>query len=192
MGQAVPTQHPAVVLRSHFNQLRALLAVALIALIGLTVAVVILASDENQLSESNSATPIGRINYGGFNPATGRPESAPLPQPEPRMYGFTPEQAAREALPGTRYDGGPEEGINGAAVVPSSPTTRYDGGPEEGSRGYGGFNPATGRPESAPPPQKEHPLRSRIGNPATTPAPTSAGAASVCGKAVEHPLCRRP
>ena len=36
MGNAVPTQHPAVVLRSHFNQLRALLAVALIAVIGLT------------------------------------------------------------------------------------------------------------------------------------------------------------
>jgi hypothetical protein len=44
MGQTVPSQHPAVVLRSHFNQLRALLAVALIAMIGLTVAVVILAS----------------------------------------------------------------------------------------------------------------------------------------------------
>jgi hypothetical protein len=151
MGQAVPTQHPAVVLRSHFNQLRALLAVALIAVIGLTVAVVILASDDNEISDTNSATPIGRINYGGFNPATGRPESAPLPrqehplrsglesapllQRELRMYGFTAQQAAREALPGTRYDGGPEEGINGAAVVPSSPTTRYDGGPEEGTRG---------------------------------------------------------
>jgi hypothetical protein len=151
MGQAVPTQHPAVVLRSHFNQLRALLAVALIAVIGLTVAVVILASDENQLTDSNSATPIGRINYGGFNPATGRPdsaplpqqehplrsrlESAPLPQRELRMYGFTPAQAATEALPGTRYDGGPEEGINGVDVVPSSPSTRYDGGPEEGTRG---------------------------------------------------------
>ena len=169
MGQAVPTQHPAVVLRSHFNQLRALLAVALIAVIGLTVAVVILASDENQLSDNNSATPIGHINYGGFNPATGRPESAapsgktkygglnpwthqpvPLPQQEHplrsrlestpllrrelRMYGFTPEQAAREALPGTRYDGGPDEGTNGSAVVPSSPTARYDGGPEEGTR----------------------------------------------------------
>jgi hypothetical protein len=151
MGKAVPTQHPAVVLRSHFNQLRAVLAVALIAVIGLTVAVVILASDENQASDSSSAGPIGRINYGGFNPATGRPESAPLPQQEHplwsrletapllqrelRMYGFTPKQAATEALPGTRYDGGPEEGFREAAVGPSSPSTRYDGGPEDGTRG---------------------------------------------------------
>jgi hypothetical protein len=151
MGQAVPTQHPAVVLRSHFNQLRALLAAALIAVIGLTVAVVILASDEDQLGDADSATSIGRIDYGGFNPATGRPQSAPLPrhehplrsrlepaaplQRELRMYGFTPKQAAREALPGTRYDGGPDEGINWAAVAPSPPATRYDGGPEEGTRG---------------------------------------------------------
>ena len=28
MPQAVPTQHPAVVLRSHYRQLRALLAIA--------------------------------------------------------------------------------------------------------------------------------------------------------------------
>src|ERR671919_771229 len=142
MGQAVPTQHPAVVLRSHFNQLRALLAVALIALIGLTVAVVILASDEHQLSDNNSATPIGRINYGGFNPATGRPQSAPLPQEEHPL---------RSRLGTTRYDGGPEEGTRGLVSPPSSsadadgsaygqlhrsgaltngqPTKRYDGGP---------------------------------------------------------------
>jgi hypothetical protein len=45
MGQAVPT-HPAVVLRSHYNHLRALLVAAMIALAGLTAAVVILATDD--------------------------------------------------------------------------------------------------------------------------------------------------
>ena len=35
MGEAIPRQHPAVVQRSQFNQLRALLAVALIAVAGL-------------------------------------------------------------------------------------------------------------------------------------------------------------
>ena len=73
MGQAVHGQHPAVVARSQFNLLRAVLAAALIAVIGLTVAVVILASDEGQLSDTSSAAPTGHINYGGFNPATGRP-----------------------------------------------------------------------------------------------------------------------
>lgn len=106
MGQVVPSQHPAVVLRSRFNQLRALLAVALIALIGLTVAVVIFAGDEDQISETSSAAPISHINYGGFNPATGRPESAPLPQREHPL---------QSRLDATRYDGGPEEGSRGPA-----------------------------------------------------------------------------
>jgi hypothetical protein len=38
-------------------------------------------------------------------------------------------------LPGTRYDGGPEEGSRGLHTAPIAPDTRYDGGPEEGSRG---------------------------------------------------------
>ena len=43
MSQPISPQHPAVVLRSHYMQLRALLAVAMIAVVGLTVAVAILA-----------------------------------------------------------------------------------------------------------------------------------------------------
>jgi hypothetical protein len=81
MGKAVPAQHPAVVLRSHYRQLRALLAVALIAVVGLTVAVVVLATDSDQVSGASIAAPA-------------------LPQQEQPL--------------GTRYDGGPEEGISGA------------------------------------------------------------------------------
>lgn len=52
---------------------------ALIAVVGLTVTVVILASDSNEAA--NTTPPgLGGIRYGGFNPATGQPESAPLPQ----------------------------------------------------------------------------------------------------------------
>jgi hypothetical protein len=46
MSQAVPAQHPAVVLRSHYRQLRALLVIAVIAVLGLCAAVVILATDD--------------------------------------------------------------------------------------------------------------------------------------------------
>lgn len=56
MAQAVPTQHPAVVLRSHYRHLRALLAIAMIAVIGLTAAVVILATDNGDTS-ARFATP---------------------------------------------------------------------------------------------------------------------------------------
>jgi hypothetical protein len=130
MGKAIPAQHPAVVLRSHYRQLRALLAIAMIAVVGLTAAVVILANDTDEVGGTSSAAPIGHINYGGFNPATGRPESAPLPR--------TQVQAPASS---TRYDGGPEEGTRGALSSNTSsnavPGTRYDGGPEEGSRGSG-------------------------------------------------------
>ncbi len=141
MGKAIPTQHPAVVLRSHYKQLRALLAVAMIAVVGLTAAVVILANDSNEVSSTSSARPIESINYGSgyVNPSTGYPSATIRPD-----------------SPGTRYDGGPEEGS--ADVSASQPRLtqsqafpglareataaqadghRYDGGPEEGSRGSG-------------------------------------------------------
>jgi hypothetical protein len=112
MGETLPTQHPAVVLRSHFNALRALLAVALIAVVGLSVAVVILAGDEQQVSGAGRTAQLGELNYGGFNPATGRPET------------FAP--------PGSRADGttGPEESkIAGAIAGGKAP--RGTGGPDE-------------------------------------------------------------
>jgi hypothetical protein len=166
MGKAVASQHPAVVLRSHYRLVRALLAVAMIAVVGLSAAVVILANDGDELSGTSSTRPIESINYGGFNPATGRPESAPLPQqeqplqtgsrydggPEEGTRGMVGSSSAAAADPLTsRYDGGPEEGTRGVAPPPSSlaasaapeyerlrsPGTRYDGGPEEGSRGPG-------------------------------------------------------
>jgi hypothetical protein len=114
MGKAIPAQHPSVVLRSHYTLVRALLAVAMIAVIGLTVAVVMLATDGAENSGASSARPIEPIHYGGFNPFTGRPESAPLPQREERAT-FGPNSVA----PGTRY-------VNPSTGYPSI----RDGGPE--------------------------------------------------------------
>jgi hypothetical protein len=94
MGVAIPGQDPAVVLRSQFNKLRALLAVALIAVAGLTVAVVIVANDSERVSSTGSAAakPVESINYGDsdVNPSTGYP-SADI-RPESRS---------------SRYEGGP-------------------------------------------------------------------------------------
>jgi hypothetical protein len=57
MAQTVPSEHPAVVLRSHYRHLRALLTVAMIALVGMTVAVVILATDDGA-SGARTASPV--------------------------------------------------------------------------------------------------------------------------------------
>jgi hypothetical protein len=148
MGKAVPEQHPAVVLRSHYVHLRALLVAALIAVLGLTATVVIVANDSDEATISTS-TPAPTIEYGGTG-ATGVPESAPLPQR--RLDG------AVDTAPAPRYDGGPNEGsadIAPGVNVPTRPNqsqafpgaaeqaeqvgriqpgaARYDGGPNEGS-----------------------------------------------------------
>ena len=56
MSQTVPQRHPAVVLRSHYRQLRALLAIAVIAVVGLSAPVVILAG--NDAAGTRTATPV--------------------------------------------------------------------------------------------------------------------------------------
>jgi hypothetical protein len=120
MGQAIPSQHPAVVPRAHFNQLRTLLAVALIAVIGLTVAVVILAGDDQKVRNTSPAAALGQLRYGGYNPAVGRPQSAP--------------QAARG--PVKDYSKNSATGdYHRASAQP--PNTRVDGGLAEGARSPG-------------------------------------------------------
>jgi hypothetical protein len=123
MAQAVQTQHPAVVLRSHFNLLRSLLAIAMVAVVGLAAAVVILATDDERDIGAATATQV----------------SAPGPTGDTR-YDGGPEEGTRGVVPGVqpgvRYDGGPEEGTRGV-VAAEQPGVRYDGGPEEGSAAIG-------------------------------------------------------
>jgi hypothetical protein len=110
MGQAIPRQHPAVVLRSHFNQLRALLAVAMVAVVALTVAVVILATDDDAVTTSGSTSVTAPAQTG--TRYDGGPE-------EGTRGGITSRLPNVDASPGARYDGGPEEGS--ADVTPAQP-----------------------------------------------------------------------
>ena len=153
MGQVIPKQHPAVVLRSQFKLVKALLAVAMAAVIALSVAVVILANDDDQLSGGTTAArPIESINYGGFNPATGRPDTL-----------------QQETLPpGTRFDGGPDEGTRGIQAQPVAPGTRFDGGPDEGTRGPQSYW-ETSNPRTSYQPTTNEGFKSRAGGPPLIP-----------------------
>ena len=118
MANAIPARHPAVVLRSHYRQLGALLAIAMIAVVGLTAAVVILATNDDHDTGASSATqviaptPTGSTRYDG--------------SPEEGSRGLVPAQP-----PGTRYDDGPEEGSRGSRpLAPYAKRTRT--GPPEG------------------------------------------------------------
>jgi hypothetical protein len=99
MGQVIPKQHPAVVLRRHFDAVRALLVAALVAVVALAATVVILANDDVDTKVSVA------------------PKSAQVLQP------------------GTRFDGGPDEGTRGVQSQTLPPGMRFDGGPDEGTRG---------------------------------------------------------
>ena len=56
MSHTVPSQHPAVVLRSSYQHLRALLAIAVAVILGLTVAVVVLATSPNHVNLARPTT----------------------------------------------------------------------------------------------------------------------------------------
>ena len=161
MGQAIPRPHPGVALRSHFNQLRALLAVAMVAVVGLTIAVVILATDSNGVSSTSSATPVESIDYGDsgrVNPSTGYPSSLsirPDGGPEEGTADVTSSQprVTEPQAPPSDYAHGPlppappakDYGMNGATgdyATQSQPGfgSRADGGPDEGLHLRSGTN----------------------------------------------------
>ena len=152
MANTIPARHPAVVLRAHYRQLRALLAIAMIAVVGLTAAVVILATNDDR--DTGAATQV--IATTPTDSTDGREEGSRgvvAARPPGTRYDGGPEEGSRGVVParppGTRYDGGPEEGSRG--VVPARPPgTRYDGGPEEGSRGVVPARPPGTRYDGGP------------------------------------------
>ena len=133
MGKAIPEQHPAVVLRSHYNHLRALVIAALIAVLGLAGAVVIVNDDDTVVSTSTPAIEGSADIIPGVNLPARPGQAQAFPGQSQQVEGIG------QARPGTtRYDGGPNEGS--ADVTAAKPgvmarpgTTRYDGGPEEGT-----------------------------------------------------------
>ena len=122
MGQVIPRQHPAVVLKSHYKAIRALLAIALVAIVALAATVVILANDDESTKVS------------------AQPQAAQQQAPGVRFDGG-PDEGTRgistgAALPaGTRFDGGPDEGTRGpqAEAQSASPLSSYQAPDEDSS-----------------------------------------------------------
>ena len=160
MGKAVPEQHPAVVLRSHYNHLRALLIAALIAVLGLAGAVVIVANDDDTVVSTSTpaiesgSTPAPAPRYDG-GPNEGSADISPgvnLPARPNQAQAFpgTAQQAEagvsrhdiRMDLRRLRAGGVTSQGsadvtmsppVGHSAVESQSVAPRYDGGPNEGS-----------------------------------------------------------
>jgi hypothetical protein len=152
MGKAVPEQHPAVVLRSHYVHLRALLVAALIAVLGLTATVVIVANDSDELAKSTPAPAIehGDPNEGSadLTPGVNLPARPTQAQAFPGQSGQARQAEAgvgrhdiRTDLRRLRAGGVTSQGsvgvtmsppIGASSVMPQT-RTRHDGGPNEGS-----------------------------------------------------------
>jgi hypothetical protein len=191
MGHAIPKQHPAVVLRSHYNLVRALLGVAMVALVGLVIALVVVADDDNEPASPSAvqAAPV----MPRLAPAPLPAYPTPVPEavspgsdrsysgsaPTRKLDGSTDVAPTAPVAPGTRYDGGPEEGTRGAITSPPAPGTRYDGGPEEGTRGGITSPMAPGlRYDGGPDEGTRSPLTSRVApdNSAPQESPSGPGA----------------
>ena len=78
MDYSIPRQQPAVVLRAHFNWLRALLAIALICVGGLTATVGIVATVAPITRRALSGAPPAKLSNGSDNglPAARSPRSS--------------------------------------------------------------------------------------------------------------------
>ena len=132
MGQVIPRQHPAVVLKSHYKAVRALLAAALVAIVALSATVVILANDDDNAKVS-------------AQPQAAQPQAAQQHAPGVRFDGG-PDEGTRgistgAGLPaGTRFDGGPDEGTRGAQSYwqQAEPRTSYQPTPNEGFKAHAG------------------------------------------------------
>ena len=107
MSHQLSQQHPQDVLRSRNQQLKALLVLAAITVLSLTVAVVILAVEEDGAKTVVAA---------------------------PAMTAPVVTDTATDT-PGLRFDNGPDEGSRGPSAVTPPAGTRSDGGPDEGTRG---------------------------------------------------------
>ena len=131
MGQPIPAQHPSVVLRSHFNLVRALLIIAMAALLASAAAVVILANDEDQVNSAavSKSAPAAQQQLPAGTRFDGGPDE-----------GTRGLSAQRQLPAGTRFDGGPDEGTRGVRSYYESPNQRssYQPVPADGTKARAG------------------------------------------------------
>lgn len=113
MSNAITSQHPAVVLRSHYQHLRILLVVAMIAVVGLAVAVVVLATNDHNAGTSAQAS----SNAGASDESGARLDHRGIVAPAPYILpaGF---KSDAQTVGADRHN--PTTSLTGAAV-PSGP-----------------------------------------------------------------------
>ena len=125
MGKAIPAQHPAVVLRSQYRQLRSLLAVMVVAVVGLSTTVVVLSVDDQTATTATTihvpTAQLGDPLTERTQPAraSGKPDesavAASISQAGTRSYP-TLNDSFQSQVEQPRPQGGPDESTVAAAI----------------------------------------------------------------------------
>jgi hypothetical protein len=83
------------------SRLHLLAPLALVVLLLALVTLALVQDGGDQVADTSPAAPTGHIRYGDFNPLTGRPHSAPLPQAsQPQLSSARPDESAVAAAIG--------------------------------------------------------------------------------------------
>lgn len=112
MSHTVPSQHPAVVLRSNYEHLRALLAIAIAVILGLTIAVVVLATSNSinrgtivspttaaAIQANPSAETGAKLDHSGRNAAVPQPSDPLANYPDAPQQSVTTPQTSVSNYP---------------------------------------------------------------------------------------------
>jgi hypothetical protein len=129
MNKAIPAQHPAVVLRSQYRQLRSLLAVMVVAVVGLSTTVVVLSVDDQTATTATTThVPTVQLNdplQDRTQPTrqAGRPDesalAASISQAGSRSYP-TLNDPFQSQVEQPRPLGGPDESAVASAISPQT------------------------------------------------------------------------
>jgi hypothetical protein len=135
MGKAIPAQHPAVVLRSQYRQLRSLLAVMVVAVVGLSTTVVVLSVDDQTATTATTihvpTAQLGDPLQERTQPAraSGKPDesavAASISQAGTRSYP-TLSDSFRSQAEQPRPQGGPDESTVATAISPQTGVSAPD------------------------------------------------------------------
>jgi len=135
MSKAIPAQHPAVVLRSQYRQLRSLLAVLVVAVLGLSTTVVVLTVDDQKATTATTThAPTAQLSdplQGRTQPTrdTGRPDesaiAASISQAGSRSYP-TLNDPFQSQVEQPRPLGGPNESAVASAISPQTSAASPD------------------------------------------------------------------
>jgi hypothetical protein len=131
MGKAIPAQHPAVVLRSRYQQLRSLLAVMVVAVVGLSTTVVVLSIDDQTATTATTVhvptAQLGDPLQERTQPVreSGKPDesaiAASISQAGSRSYP-TLNDSFQSQVEQPRPHGGPDESTVASAISPQTGT----------------------------------------------------------------------